>query len=247
MQGIISEKDFLDILRSGIDRTSDYMHQLTNYHGGPTTTEYILTSDIARAFLEKGHEVHVEYLNRNIANGYAKKEGKSHSIIKFGKKRTDVVVTHSKLLPRAMVEIKIGIRNTLGLIKQDLEKIAGTLEYLKAGIAAEVRAAVVFQTYIAGSSNDFEITNLKKRMIKREDKLKASLAKFGAGWPQFTFELTPLQDGNSGYSPTQVYEHPEEEWEIGENGHVTRYYAIIIKSLRVEQSNQPSWRRHSNG
>lgn len=246
MQGTISEQDFLGILRSGINSTSDYMHQLTNYHGGPTTTEYILTSDMARAFLEKGHEVHVEYLNRNIANGYVRREGEPHSKIQFGRKRTDIVVMHSKLNPISIIEIKIGIKNKLGLLKKDLKKIIETLECLKAVFAMRVRAATVFQTHIKGSVDDFTIENLKRKMSTREDKLRAELKVFAKNWPQYTFDLVSLQGDNSGYSGTEVFAHPAEDWEIGESGQVTRYYAVIIKSLREEQSNQPAWQRHSN-
>lgn len=152
----------------------------------------------------------------------------------------------SSLYPLSIIEVKIGIQNKLGLIKKDLEKIIGTLEYLEANIAMKVRAAAVFQTHIKGCVDDFTIDNLKSKMSTREDKLRAELKEFAMNWPQYEFELVSLQSDNSGYSTTQVFEHPVEDWAIEESGQVTRYYAVIIKSLREEQSNQPAWRRHSN-
>jgi hypothetical protein len=48
MRDEMTESDLLSLLCSGVKRSSDLIAQITDYHGGPVTTEYILTSDIAR-------------------------------------------------------------------------------------------------------------------------------------------------------------------------------------------------------
>ncbi len=92
----ISESDFLEVLQDGTKRTTDFMAHLTEYHGGPIKTEYILTADIARAFLVKGHEVRVEKINRHLVNGLTKRKGWKPRR-KFGAQRSDVAVTNTDL------------------------------------------------------------------------------------------------------------------------------------------------------
>jgi hypothetical protein len=65
----MTESELLSLLRNGVKRSSGLIAQITDYHGGPVTTEYILTTDIARELIEKGHQVKIEYLNRYFANG----------------------------------------------------------------------------------------------------------------------------------------------------------------------------------
>lgn len=67
----ISRADFIEMLKDGVKRTSDFMAALTEYHGGPTKTEYLLTSNIARAILDKCHEVKVECLRRDFSNMFS--------------------------------------------------------------------------------------------------------------------------------------------------------------------------------
>jgi hypothetical protein len=81
--------------------------------------------------------VHVEYLNRRLLNALTKR--KSCSVRdEFGGQRTDVVVTHARVIPIAMVEVKIGVGGSLGPIRDDLEKIAKTLQCMKAKFAANI-------------------------------------------------------------------------------------------------------------
>jgi hypothetical protein len=78
---------------------------ITDYHGGPVTTEYMLTSDIARELIHQNHEVHVEYLNRRMVNGMTMRRS-GPPVPKFGSRRTDVAVLRDQIIPRAIVEVK---------------------------------------------------------------------------------------------------------------------------------------------
>lgn len=53
----IDENQFLEVLRSGVARTTDLIAKATDYHGGPVMTEYLVTADIARECIEKGWPV----------------------------------------------------------------------------------------------------------------------------------------------------------------------------------------------
>ncbi len=139
----ISEAKFLEILWDGVKRTTDFMAELTEYHGGPIKTEYILTADIARAFLSKGHEVRVEKINRRLVNGLTKRKGWKPKK-KFGAQRSDVAVTNSDLIPLALVEVKIGVGKSISKIRKDLEKMANVIESLQPKFASPVTSGVRF-------------------------------------------------------------------------------------------------------
>lgn len=228
---VSAKDDFIDTLKDGVRRTSNFMGLLTNFHGGPIKTEYILTTDIARAFLDRNQEVSVEHLNRRLLNVMTKRRSCSPRA-EFGSQRTDVVVVHSGLIPKAMIEVKIGVKGSLGPVKADLEKIAKTLQCMKEKIAASVQAASVFQVHIYGRSDDTKTDRLMAKMERNHDKLAKNLAIFGNDWPDFDFKLILLQRKNTGFVPTEVYEEEDGSLCLGENGHATRYYAILITSLR---------------
>jgi hypothetical protein len=129
----ISDSELISVLRKGVQRSSNLIAQITDYHGGPVTTEYMLTSDIARELIEQNYQVEVEYLNRNMINGMTMRlHGRPRK--KFGSHRTDVAVLTVKCVLLAIIEVKIGVK-TLNAIKKDLLKItdtAGTEGTLKA-------------------------------------------------------------------------------------------------------------------
>lgn len=227
----IAETLFVDILKDGVNRTSNYMASLTDFHGGPITTEYILTSDIARAFLDKGKDVDVEYQNRRLVNNMTVRKGDSSRKEIWGM-RTDVVVTEGKLIPVVMIEVKIRIKRTLGPIKDDLAKMAKTLQCMKARYAENVRAASVFQISVSGKAKGTEINRLKKKLKIIEQKLADELCLFAKNWPDFQLKLVSLQEENAGFVPTEILQSIDSFHELGENGHATRYYAILIQSIR---------------
>ena len=55
----ISDTVFINILKGGVQRTSRFMRELTDFRGGPVKTEYVLTTDIAREFLAQKYGVRV--------------------------------------------------------------------------------------------------------------------------------------------------------------------------------------------
>lgn len=51
----LSEDEFFKILRESVWRTMDFVANLTEYDGGAVTTEYLLATEISRAFLSRGY------------------------------------------------------------------------------------------------------------------------------------------------------------------------------------------------
>ena len=151
----------------------------------------------------------------------------------FGGQRTDVAVVDSGILPKALVEVKIRVGGSLRPIKGDLEKVVKTLQCMKAKVALNVRAASVFQVHIRGKGDDTEIEKLVARMQKVESKLAKNLGKFGTAWPDFSFKLISLQAQDTGFVPTEICEEADGSLSLGQHGHATRYYAILISSLRT--------------
>lgn len=223
----ISESEFLEILQDGIKRTTDFMAQLTEYHGGPIKTEYILTADIAKAFLAKRHEVRVEKINRHLVNGLTKRKGWKPRR-KLGAQRSDVAVTHAGLVPLALVEVKIGVGKSISKIRKDLEKMANVIEFLNPKYAARVRAASVFQVHVAGRATDTTVERLKHKIEKIEKAISKELKEFQRDWPDFAFSLEPLMNELEGFVPTAIEFEDDGSKVLGENGHATRYYAVIV-------------------
>lgn len=235
MRGPISEADFIKMLTAGVDLTADFMAELTDYHGGPTMTEYILTADIARALLANDLEVEVECLNRQLVNGLTQRKAWKPRM-RIGSQRTDVVILESRIVPRVMVEVKIGVGATLTRIRNDLYKICNTLESMKAKFALGVRAASVFQVHVPGRQSDLKVDRLKKKVAKIEASLTKHLNAFAATWPDFAFELVSLQGSTDGYVTTEIVYEDENDASLGRSGHATRYYAVLVRSLRKPPS-----------
>ncbi|MDW9689372.1 hypothetical protein GOB50_30925 [Sinorhizobium meliloti] len=234
MKHQIPEAEFIDILKAGIDRTVSYMAKLTEYHGGPTETEYILTADIARTFLEKNFEVRVECLNRQLVNALSTRKGWMPRE-PLGSRRTDVAVLRDRLVPQAMVEVKIGVGSKLSPLRRDLAKMANTLECIDASFAARVRAASVFQIYVPGRVTDLTVDRLKRSITQKETQLRAQLEAFAKDWPDLAFQLVALQKPNDGFCTTEIIQEDETTQSLGRNGHATRYYAVLLKSVRREE------------
>lgn len=227
----ITEENFVETLRRGVTRTSSFMAQLTDFHGGPTKTEYLLTSDIARAFLENHEEVRLEHQNRFLINVRTKLRDCPNGG-NIGRRRTDVVVLHSGILPKAMIEVKIGVGGTLSKVSDDLIKMAETIRSMKADIARKVRVASVFQTHMVASRSDVDALKLRARMQERERKLEKAISVFETVWPDFSFKLVSLQGQDTGFVATEICEEEDGSMSLGQKGHATRYYAIIMSSLR---------------
>jgi len=223
MKNEIENQWLLSALSEGVKRSGDLIAQITDYHGGPVTTEYMLTSDIARELIEQNYEVEVEYLNRRIITGLTMR--KSGVRKKFGSRRTDIAVLMSKVVPLAIIEVKIGVK-TLNKIKGDLLKITDTIRSPKPQFAARVRGAVVFQVHVAGSANRLHVRQLNHAVKKIEKSLRTSLRAYKKAHADFRFTLYPLQSGDEGIVATEL----EPDGNGRREGHATRYYAVLVRS-----------------
>jgi hypothetical protein len=110
--------------------------------------------------------------------------------------------------------------------------MAETIRLMKANIAKGVRIASVFQTHMAGKNSDIDTKKLRARMQKRERKLEKALAIFATSWPDFSFKLVSLQGQDTGFVARELCEEDDGSISLGQKGHATRYYAILISSLR---------------
>jgi len=212
----------LEYLRLAVKRTSDFMDNLTDYHGGEQTTEYMLTADIAREFLVQSLPVEVEYLNRKLLNASALRKNVDIPK-KLRSARTDVALVKDGWSPLAMIEVKIRVKK-LRAVKGDLEKIALTMGLMKARVADKVIGAVVFQTHVTHWNHKptNRIENLKQATVKLESDLENELNEFARDYTGESFSFHSLQKSDVG-----IVEGDEDD-----SGHATRYHAILIRSRR---------------
>ena len=222
----ITEDDLLDALKKGVHRASNLIALVTDYHGGPVTTEYLLTSDIAREFIERHFETEVECLNRNFINGLTASEPVT-ARKEFGRRLTDIALLYTMMIPLALIEVKIGV-STLRKVEQDLAKITSTIASLKPQFAAKVVGAAVFQVHVRGTSKRKSKQDLQKAANSIEQSLATDLTDYAKTNPGFLFRLEQLQEAHEGIVEVDA------ESEL--DGHSTRYHAIIIRRRTVPQS-----------
>lgn len=220
----ICEAVLLDALKKGVARAANLIALVTEYHGGPITTEYLLTSDIAREFIERDWETKVECLSRTLVNGLtAEKAGPRRR--RLGKTRTDIVLLNTPLIPLAVVEVKVGVR-TFSKIERDLRKIIDLIERMKPEIAANLIGAIVFEVHLEGASRLASKMGLKQAARTLEDGLKARTVAYATTKPGFLFAITPLQRSGQGIVEA------DEDWD----GHASRFHAIILRDKRIPPS-----------
>lgn len=225
----LDEARFIEVLTAGIKETKNLMARLTEFHGGKIDTEYILTVDIARAFVESGHEVKVECKNRHLVSALVANNGVNVWKILRGK-RTDVAITSAGIFPLALIEVKIRV-SQLKHIKEDLDKISTTVRLMNPAPASKVIGAAVFQVHVNASSGRFHGHQFKAAIVEIEDRLTKQLADYAAAHPDFSYRLQPLQGPDDGIQGTAIERDEHEAW-LGEDGHATRYYAVLIRSMR---------------
>lgn len=230
MQGEMSEADFISILKKGTECTANFLARLTDYQGGAIKTEYLLTSDIARAFLNASYEVQVECLNRKLVNGLTRRKGWSPPK-KLGSQRIDVAVMDNGVVPQAIVEVKIGVGRNITKIRSDLEKIQITLDCIKAKFASSVRAASVFQVHIKDRSKDIDTERLKRRIKVIEKSLQKAVDIYARDQPNFEFKIFPLQGPDSGFFARNIEVEDDGTETLGKFGCATRYYAIVLRAI----------------
>lgn len=226
----LTDQQLLDALRAGVERSSNLIAWVTDFHGGPVTTEYILTADIARELIDRHYEVAVEFANRKLVNGLTAKKGvKARKLL--GSRRTDVVVLNDSLVPAALIEVKIGVRS-LGKIKGDLTKLTGTIALLKSRYAARVAAAVVYQVHVAGTDTIEWRDQLLPAIQKIEKRIERELETYRLTDPGYSFAIHPLQSPDQGITEREIEDDGHEKT-LGAHGHATRFYAVLIRSKQV--------------
>lgn len=187
----IPEAEFLEALQRGVRRTTDLIARVTEYHGGPVQTEYMITADLAREFMERDFEVKVECLNRNLVNGMTALKGVTPRK-ELGAMRTDVAIVQDNLIPLALIEVKIGVKK-LGRLKDDLDKITATIALMKARFAAQVIGAAVFQVHIPGTCARYSDHQFKTAAEEVETGLEAKVGSYASSRPDFSFSMHSLQ------------------------------------------------------
>jgi len=213
----MTEDQLLEGLRDGVNLTRDFMAELTDYHGGPAETEYLLTSDIARAFLAKRYPVSVELLNRKCCSLLTSTDAKAARKALKGS-RTDVVVG-DPLAPDALIEVKIRIARYSGIVK-DLRKLCATITWMTPLRQSKIMGVSLFQLHIAKTTRRSSRADFLKEVRGREAKFVAALKSHAAGFPDFQLTLKSLLQ-----NPDDGIADADED----HDGHATRYYAVIIR------------------
>lgn len=220
MTQTISEAALLAALKSDMNHVSGLIARVTGYHGGPVTTEYLLTASIAREFIEGHYETKVECLTRTLINGLTMRHlGPRPSA--FGSKRTDIAVLYGGLIPIALIEVKVGVR-TFRKLKDDLDRITTVVGSLKRGYATKVIGAVVFEVHVDGKRRLNSRAALKRAANKIEQAIRNELTRHAAASPGFSFRMSALQAPNGGIAAADE----------DNDGHATRCHAIIIRDKR---------------
>lgn len=232
MTWILNERDFIEALQSGVKRTKDFIAKTTEYHGGQVRTEYMITADIARAFIERNHEVTVECLNRNLVNGMTMLKGSDRRSLRS--KRSDVAILEDGIYPLGIIEVKIGVRK-LSRIKGDLDKITHTIGLMQARHAANVIGAAVFQIHIANARQRYSLEHFKDAVECIELRLSTELMNYAQSRQGFKFTMHSLQAANEGITGPEFADVGSHS-ELVKHGHATRYHAILIQSTRPAPS-----------
>jgi hypothetical protein len=224
---VINEIDLINALRAGSARTRDFIAQLTDYHGGPTETEYLLTSDLAREFLDRHYEVSVEGLNRSFCTVLTSPDPAQARRTLKGK-RTDVVVGH-RIAPDALIEVKIRISRYAGLAT-DLRKLRDTIDLMKPARQRAILGISLFQMHLKSTRSRFERAHFESDVRKFESRLRAELVAHGDLYKKYKLTLVDLMAHPTDGIVDQAIEEDSDGTPIlGEKGHATRYYAIVMK------------------
>lgn len=214
-----------DLVLKGVSATDAYLHQLTDYHGGPLKTEYVLTTDIARALLAGQKMVATEFLANTVKDHiYYRNKQASFTL---GSRRFDVACLDLAGLPELVVEIKVGV-GSLKKLEGDLRKIIDFLKSARAGFANRCLGLIVFQVH-RGTRNHGQLTRIGKEMTKLENALKQQLATFAIGWSGYEFAMMPFQGPNDRIYDDEVELEEGGSKTLGRTSHATRYHAIALR------------------
>lgn len=225
MQLTQNQQAHFDLVRQGVATTDAYLHELTDYHGGPLKTEYVLTTDIARALLAGQQKVGTEFLANKVKDHlYYRAKQASFTL---GSRRFDVVALDPVGLPQLAVEIKIGV-DSLKKLEGDLRKIIDFLESARAGFATRFLGLVVFQVH-RGTRKHGELARISKGVARLEKGLKQQLATFAKGWSAYELAMMSFQGPNERIYDDEVEVEEDGLKTLGRTCHATRYHAIVIR------------------
>lgn len=223
----MNEDQLLEGLRAGVRRTGAFVAALTDYHGGPTETEYLLTYDVARAFLEAGRQVGVERQSQTIYNLLTTSLPKEAKKL-VGQQRVDVVVGES-IFPDALIEIKIRIKTVAG-IRGDLEKLVKTLEPLNAKALRSMEGVSLFQLHLDHAGGRTTPEDFIAPLAAHEQRFVTDLSTFAENWPEFTFDFRPLHlSPYEGITAQSIDEDVDGSPVLAAPAYATRYYAVLVR------------------
>lgn len=221
------ERSLIEDVKQGVSETVNFIGELTEYHGEPVKTEYIITVNIARSLLQRFLGlVAIEYLINQI-KGHALISDDSKEFL-LGSQRFDVVVL-DQISPLLIVEIKIK-SNSLSKFKRDILKIMSYMEYLKHSHASKVLGLCVFQTEVYALSSQ-SLAQTTKRIHKVEAKIQKQLEAFSALHPSFEFEIVPFQGPSERIYDDEMIEDVDGTPMLGKRGYAARYHAVLIRRL----------------
>jgi hypothetical protein len=223
----MSEDQLLDGLRVGVKRTGAFVAALTDYHGGPAETEYLLTYDVAQAFLDVGREVSVERQTQTIYSALTTSSLKTARDL-VGQQRIDVVVG-DRLFPNALIEIKIRITTVAGICG-DLDKLVKTLTPLNAKALRSIEGVSLFQLHLDHAAGRTTPEDFVEPLDVLERRFTTDLATFAEAWPEFTFAFRPLHmSPNEGIVAQSIDEDVDGSPILGQPAYATRYYAVLVR------------------
>lgn len=224
----LSEKNLLSCVKSGINNSQSFIDRLTEYHGGPIGIEYILTTDIARALLDKFDTVSVEHHYARLLNALS---APSANRKLFRSTRADVVVINDLHPPPLVVEIKIRVRKFED-IKSDVQRIMRLLNAYKPSLAQRSLGIVVFQVHLYGRKNWLESDRILRQIKIIEGKISNQFNSFADSHSDFEFQWWPFQEPDAGAVGRELDgdpSDPDAAW--GRVGHAVRYHGILLRRL----------------
>jgi hypothetical protein len=217
----------IDAVGDGVVELKNLMARLTEYHGGPTATEYLLTGDIARALVERqidGVAVECPYKRLlSLWNSVA-------PVPNFRGARADIAVVNFTDPPTAVIEIKIRVTR-FRHIKNDVLRVVRLLNAIKPALRKRTIGLVVFQISVRARLNWYSAERVLSKAVEIEARMQNELNSFWARHPDYEFAWLPLQGADEGAVGRELegnHGDPDAAW--GEPGHATRYHALMVQA-----------------
>jgi hypothetical protein len=217
----------IDAVGGGVAALKHLMARLTEYHGGPTATEHLLTGNIARVLVEQQIDgVTVECPYRRLVTYWTA----AGPVPDFGGKRADIAVVNMGKPPTALIETKIRVTR-FGHIANDVLRIVRLLSAIRPSLRGRTIGLVVFQISVRGRLNWYTADRVLRKALDIEARMQNELNSFRAQHGDFEFTWLPLQGADEGAVGREVegdLGDPDAAW--GERGHATRYHVLIVQA-----------------